>query len=174
VTSLPEALAAALAERASVQGIALVSARSEFLVCRVEGGELVPPPGVLVPTDVYEVRAAFSGPGAEGELRFHGPDRTAFVVAPGGDRVLRLLLGTATGDAPAGGWVRLREARMRDVVVPYEGPVTVGDRFAWVVERVVREDDDGNVHVVDEVLRGLDRVDASARRRRSTAREEVR
>ncbi len=174
MTRLPGTLVAALQERSSARGIALVSARSALLVCQVQGGELVPPPGVAVPADVYEVRAALSGPGCEGELRFHGPDRTAFVDAPGGDRLLRVLLGTSTGDAETAGWVCLREARMRDVLVPFDGPVAVGDRFAWVVERVIREDDDGNVHVVDEVLRGLERVDVPVRRGPSPERKEVR
>lgn len=171
MTSIPEVLGAALAERSAARGVALVSARSALLLCRVQEGELVPPPSLSLPDDIYEVRAALSGPGTDGELRFHGPDRTTFVDAPGGERHLRLLLGAATGDAEVGGWVRLREARIRDVLIPFVGPVSPSDRFALTVERVIREDDDGNVHIVDEVLRGLVRVDPVARGRRSSVGE---
>lgn len=159
MSALPEVLGTALAERSRMQGIALVSARSTFLVCRVAAGELVAGPGVAVPSDVYEVRAALSGPDGDGELRFHAPDRVAFVPAPGEERARRVLLGTVVDGADEPGWVRLREARMRDVLVPCDGGVAPGDRLAMVVERIVREDEDGNAHVVDEVLVGLERVE---------------
>lgn len=165
MTSIPDALGSALTERPQARGVAIVSARSALLLCRVEGGELVPPPGVTLPDDIYEVRAALAGPGCDGELRFHGPDRTAFVEAPGGAHHLRILLGGAIDDAEPEGWVRLREARIRDVLVPFDGPVTASDRFALTVQRIIDEDEDGNVHVVDEVLRGLERVDAPVRGR---------
>jgi hypothetical protein len=159
VSALPEVLATALAQRPLMGGIALVSARSGFLVCRVAGGELVTAPGLAVPSDVYEVRAVLTGPDGDGELRFHAPDRVAFVPAPGEERAQRVLLGTVVDAADEPGWVRLREARMRDVLVPHDGPVASDDRLALVIERIIHEDEDGNVHVVDEVLVGLERVE---------------
>jgi hypothetical protein len=154
MSRLPEVLAEALAARSAGSGVALLSARTELVVGRVVGGELELPPGTAVPSGIYEARVALHGDGSDGELRFHSPGRIAFVPAPGGRRSHRVLLGSVAG-TEAAGWVRLREARMRDVLVPFDGDVERGSRLAFVVEQVLHEDEDGNVHVVDEVLRGL-------------------
>lgn len=157
--AVPAELAAALSERSAASGVAIVCGRTAAVLCRVRGGVLEPPPGAAVPGDVYEVRVALHDGGHDGELRFLAPGRVAHVPAPGGEAVHRVLMGTAVAGgagASGDGWVRLREARIGDVLVPYDGPAPAqGARFALSVERVLREDEDGNVHVVDEVLRGV-------------------